>query len=63
MLIKSKLETQHKNITENQTKLTESNRKLELTLKENNENEKVLETLLKEMKDLEEEILKVDQIK
>ena len=32
--------------------LSESNRKLELSVKENSENEKVLETLLKEFKEL-----------
>jgi hypothetical protein len=34
----------------------ELNHKLELTVKENSENEKVLETLLKEFKELEGEL-------
>jgi hypothetical protein len=54
--IKNKLEIQQKTITETTTKLNESNRKLELASKENSENEKVLETLLKEMKELESEL-------
>jgi hypothetical protein len=54
--IKTKLSTQQQTITDTTTKLNEANHKLELTLKENSENEKVLETLLKEFKELEEEL-------
>ena len=54
--IRTKLQTDKKTITQTQTKLNESNHKLELQMKENSENEKVLETLLKEFKELEEEI-------
>jgi chromosome segregation ATPase len=54
--IKTKLQSQLQTITETQTKLNESNHKLELVSKENQENEKVLETLLKEFKELEEEL-------
>ena len=43
--IKTKLNLQQQTITE-------SNHKLKLSLKENSENEKVLEQLLKEMKEL-----------
>ncbi|CAG8654972.1 7837_t:CDS:1, partial [Ambispora gerdemannii] len=48
--ITTKLQAQQQTITETNAKLTESNRKLETTLKENSENEKVLEQLLKEFK-------------
>jgi cob(I)alamin adenosyltransferase len=61
--ITTKLQTQQKTLTEKdktltqtQTKLNEANSKLELATKENTENEKVLETLLKEMKELGEEL-------
>ena len=50
--ITQKLQTKDNTITQTQTKLTESNRKLEAVTKENSENEKVLETLLKEFKEL-----------
>ena len=40
--ITQKLQSQQQTITETNTKLTESNRKLELVSKENTENEKVL---------------------
>ncbi|CAG8678569.1 2132_t:CDS:2, partial [Ambispora gerdemannii] len=50
--ITTKLQSQQQTITENNAKLTESNRKLETTLKENSENEKVLEQLLKEFQEL-----------
>jgi hypothetical protein len=43
-------------ITETNSKLSESNRQLELQVKENSENEKVLEKLLKEFKELGEEL-------
>jgi len=54
--LRTKLQTDQKTITETNQKLNESNRKLELSAKENSENEKVLETLLKEIKELGEEI-------
>ena len=47
--IKTKLNLQQQTITE-------SNHKLELSLKENSENEKVLEQLGKEFKELSEEL-------
>jgi hypothetical protein len=43
-------------LAEDKQALNESNRKLETALKENSENEKVLEQLLKEFKDLEREL-------
>ena len=54
--IKSKLSTQQQTIAETTNKLNESNHKLELLSKENSENEKVLETLLKEFKELAKEL-------
>jgi len=54
--ITTKLQTDQKTITETQTKLNESNQKLELSLKENSENEKVLEQLMKEFKELSEQL-------
>jgi len=54
--IKTKLHSQAQTITDTTTKLNESNHKLELQLKENSENEKVSETLLKEFKELEQEL-------
>ena len=54
--IKTKLQTNLKTITDTNQKLNESNHKLELQMKENSENEKVLATLLKEFKELGEEI-------
>ena len=54
--ITTKLAQKDHTITETNTKLQESNRKLELTLKENSENEKVLEKLLKEFKELGESL-------
>ena len=51
--IKTKLQTQQQTLTQTQTKLNEVNHKLELTAKENSENEKVLDQLLKEFKALE----------
>lgn len=50
--IKNKLASNTQTITETNQKLAESNRKLELQMKENSENEKILEKLLKEFKDL-----------
>ncbi|CAI2200570.1 753_t:CDS:2, partial [Funneliformis geosporum] len=49
-------------ITEKNTKLTESNRKLETVTKENSENEKVLEQLLKEFKELGENWIQLRKI-
>ncbi|CAG8841144.1 79_t:CDS:2, partial [Racocetra persica] len=43
-------------ITETNTKLQESNRNLELQVKENGENEKVLEKLIKEFQELGEQL-------
>lgn len=54
--IKTKLQTQSQTITQTQTKLNESNHKLELSLKENSENEKVLEQLAKEFEELAKEL-------
>lgn len=54
--IKTKLESNQKSLQETNTKLQESNHKLELSLKENSENEKVLEQLLKEFKELSEQL-------
>ena len=54
--IRTRLATDKKTITETQTKLNQTNHKLELTAKENAENEKVLEQLLKEFTELENEI-------
>ena len=54
--ITQKLQSQQQTITETNTKLTESNRKLELVSKENTENEKVLEQLLKGFKELAEQL-------
>ncbi|CAG8630853.1 10189_t:CDS:2, partial [Scutellospora calospora] len=48
----AKLQTQQQTITDTNQKLNESNRKLETSLKENTENEKVLEKLIKEFKDM-----------
>jgi septal ring factor EnvC (AmiA/AmiB activator) len=50
--IKTKLATNTQIITETNQKLTESNRKLELQMKENSENEKILEKLIKEFQEL-----------
>ena len=54
--ITTKLQANQQTITQTQTKLNESNHKLELVSKENNENEKVLEQLLKEFKELGEQL-------
>ena len=54
--IKTKLASDKQTITETQTKVNELNHKLELQAKENSENEKVLETLLKEFQELEKEL-------
>jgi len=54
--ITTKLQAQQQTITQTQTKLAESNHQLELVSKENSENEKVLEQLLKEFKELSEQL-------
>jgi hypothetical protein len=54
--IKAKLQSQQTTITEKTTQLQEVNQNLELQMKENSENEKVLETLLKEFKELAEQL-------
>ena len=54
--ITTKLAAQQQTISETNQKLQESNRKLELVSKENSENEKVLETLLKEFQELGEQL-------
>ena len=54
--IKTKLASDKQTITETTQKLNESNHKLELQAKENSENEKVLEQLLKEFQELEKEL-------
>jgi hypothetical protein len=51
-----KLQANQQTITETNQKLAESNSKLETVLKENQENEKVLEQLLKEFKELSEQL-------
>lgn len=53
---RTKLEQNKKSLTETTQKLNQANHKLELTAKENSENEKVLEQLLKEFKELEAEL-------
>lgn len=50
--IKHKLASNTQTITETNQKLAESNRKLELQIKENTENEKILEKLIKEFQEL-----------
>ena len=61
--IKTKLTTLNQTVTERSqlaeqknNQLIESNRKLELQMKESAENEKVLEQLLKEFKELEDSL-------
>ena len=54
--IKTKLQSNQQTITDTTNKLNESNHKLETTLKENSENEKVLEQLMKEFKELRKEM-------
>lgn len=54
--IKTKLHSQAATITQSQTKLNESNHKLELITKENSENEKVLEQLGREFEELAKEL-------
>jgi hypothetical protein len=54
--ITQKLQANQQTITETNTKLQESNRQVETLTKENTENEKVLEQLLKEFKELSEQL-------
>ena len=54
--IKQRLEKDKQVLTETTQKLNESNHKLELSMKENKENEKVLEQLLKEFRELGEQL-------
>lgn len=54
--IKNKLAQHQQALTQKTNQLNETNRKLETTLKENSENEQVLEQLLKEFKELAEEL-------
>ena len=54
--ITTKLQQKDNTITETNTKLQESNRQVETLTKENTANEKVLETLLKEFKELGEKL-------
>ena len=54
--IETKLQSQQQTLTETNTKLNEANHKLELSLKENSENEKVLEQLGKEFEELVKEL-------
>ena len=54
--LKSKLEKDQKTITQTQTKLNESQHKLELQLKETSENEKVLTQLMQEFEELSKEL-------
>jgi len=54
--ITQKLQQKDNTITQTNTKLQESNRKVEELTKENTANEKVLETLLKEFQELSKEL-------
>ena len=54
--ITTKLQTQQQTLTETTTKLQESNQKVETLTKENQANEKVLEQLIKEFKELAEQL-------
>ncbi|CAG8616042.1 6411_t:CDS:2 [Ambispora gerdemannii] len=54
--ITTKLQVKDQAITDTNQKLQESNQKLELSLKENTENEKALEQLLKEFKELSQQL-------
>ena len=54
--ITTKLQAHQQTITETNTKLVESNRQVETLTKENQQNEKVLEQLLKEFKELSEQL-------
>ena len=54
--IRSKLQSHQQTLTEKTDQLNETNHKLELVSKDNQENEAVLEQLLKEFKELGEEL-------
>lgn len=54
--ITTKLQTNQQTLTETNTKLQASNRQVETLTKENSENEKVLEQLIKEFKELGEQL-------
>jgi len=54
--ITTKFQTQQQTLTETTTKLQESNQKVETLTKENQANEKVLEQLIKEFKELAEQL-------
>ena len=54
--ITAKLQANQQTLTETNQKLQESNRNLELVSKENSENEKVLEQLIKEFQELAEQL-------
>jgi dsDNA-specific endonuclease/ATPase MutS2 len=54
--IMAKLQAKDQTITETNTKLQTANRQVETLTKENSENEQVLETLLKEFKELAEQL-------
>ena len=54
--IKNKLQTTQQTLTDKTTQLQEINRKLELQVKEDSENEKFLEQLLKEFKELSNQL-------
>ncbi|WNE40167.1 MAG: hypothetical protein GBAus27B_000234 [Mycoplasmataceae bacterium] len=54
--ITAKLQTKDTIIQEEKTKSQENIHKLEVTLKENSENEKVLETLLQEFKEFAQQL-------
>jgi len=54
--ITTKLQTQQQTLTETTTKLQKTNRQVETLTKENSENEKVLEQLIKEFKELGEQL-------
>ena len=54
--ITTKFQTQQQTLTETNTNLQTSNRQVETLTKENSENEKVLEQLIKEFKELGEQL-------
>ena len=54
--VKTKLAQNHQALTQKTNQLNETNHKLELLSKENSENEKTLETLLKEFEALAKEL-------
>jgi len=54
--ITTKLQSQQQTLTETTTKLQESNQKVETLTKENQANEAILERLIKEFKELGEQL-------